>query len=314
VVPQIESSVAPGGVYVGVGPEQNFTFIAAAHPRLAFVVDIQRGILIEHLLYKATFDLSRTRKEFVERLFSRLLPAGSAGASANDLMNAVPAASADGPAFERNLAEVLDTLQTKYAVHLDAADTSSLRSIYQLFGTLGPRIDWASTMHVGAVMASYQQLMGQHDGAGHELSFLSSEPRYALVRDMEIRNLIVPLVGNFAGPKTIRGIGDFLRTRGDAVSAFYVSNVEEYLTRDQHRSADNGQWSAFCANVATWPLALDARFIRPYGRAEYDGSGTLSLNPDVAADDRRSTSYPQGERHEMPAALFPIAPEVQACR
>src|SRR5580693_664409 len=29
-----------GGVYMGVGPEQNFSYIAAIHPAMAFVVDI----------------------------------------------------------------------------------------------------------------------------------------------------------------------------------------------------------------------------------------------------------------------------------
>jgi hypothetical protein len=37
--------VKPGGVYLGVGPEQNFTYIAAMRARMAFVTDIRRGNL-----------------------------------------------------------------------------------------------------------------------------------------------------------------------------------------------------------------------------------------------------------------------------
>src|SRR5262245_56890339 len=54
----LRSRVAPGGVYLGVGPEQNFTYVAAIRPRAAFVIDIRRGNLQLQLLYKALFELS----------------------------------------------------------------------------------------------------------------------------------------------------------------------------------------------------------------------------------------------------------------
>jgi hypothetical protein len=61
VVPDLVARVQPGGLYLGVGPEQNFTYIAALRPRMAFIVDIRRGNLQEHLLYKALMELSATR-------------------------------------------------------------------------------------------------------------------------------------------------------------------------------------------------------------------------------------------------------------
>jgi hypothetical protein len=68
--------VTPAGVYLGVGPEQNFTCIAAIKPRIAFISDIRRGNLNLHLVYKALFEMSGSRADFVERLFSRTRPAG----------------------------------------------------------------------------------------------------------------------------------------------------------------------------------------------------------------------------------------------
>src|SRR3989304_3439677 len=62
------------GAYIGVGPEQNFTYIVALQPKIAFIVDIRRQNMIEHLMYKALFELSATRAEFLSRLFSRQLP------------------------------------------------------------------------------------------------------------------------------------------------------------------------------------------------------------------------------------------------
>ena len=42
VVPRLKSDRKPGNVYLGVGPEQNFTYIAAIQPKMAFIFDIRR--------------------------------------------------------------------------------------------------------------------------------------------------------------------------------------------------------------------------------------------------------------------------------
>jgi hypothetical protein len=73
---------------------------------------------------------------------------------------------------------------------------------------------------------------------------------------MQTRNVIVPVVGNFAGPKALRAIGAWLKARGATVGVFYVSNVEQYLEQSR-------VWPAFCANVATLPLDSSSIFIRP---------------------------------------------------
>ena len=66
---------------MGVGPEQNFTYIAALKPAMAFIVDVRRGNLQMHLMYKALFEMSADRPDFVSRLFSRKRPAGLTAAS-----------------------------------------------------------------------------------------------------------------------------------------------------------------------------------------------------------------------------------------
>src|SRR6266704_2668747 len=76
VIPELVEQAKQGRVYMGVGPEQNFTYIAALRPAMAFIVDIRHGNLDVHLLYKALFELSKDRAEFVARLFSRKRPSG----------------------------------------------------------------------------------------------------------------------------------------------------------------------------------------------------------------------------------------------
>src|SRR5437773_8339724 len=76
VIPRLKENRKPGGVYLGVGPEQNFTYIAAVQPKMAFIFDIRRQNVIEHLIYKAIFEMSQDRVEFLSRLFSRKAPPG----------------------------------------------------------------------------------------------------------------------------------------------------------------------------------------------------------------------------------------------
>lgn len=89
VIPELAHSASSGRVYLGVGPEQNFTYIAALRPSMAFIVDVRRGNLNLHLLYKALFELSANRSEFVSKLFSRRQPDGlGARASVAELFDA----------------------------------------------------------------------------------------------------------------------------------------------------------------------------------------------------------------------------------
>ena len=76
VIPELTRTVKPGGVYLGVGPEQNFTYMVALRTRMAFIFDIRRGNLALHLIYKALFEMSADRAEFVSRLFARKRPEG----------------------------------------------------------------------------------------------------------------------------------------------------------------------------------------------------------------------------------------------
>ena len=90
---------------------------------------------------------------------------------------------------------------------------------------------------------------------GTNRSFLASEDAYAFLRDLESRNLVVPVVGDFGGPKAIRAVAAWIKARAGTVSAFYLSNVEQYLQQD-------GKWEAFCRSVATLPLDDQSTFIR----------------------------------------------------
>jgi hypothetical protein len=288
VVPGLRRTVAPGGVYLGVGPEQNFTYIAATKPRMAFIIDIRRGNLRLQLLYKALFELSANRAEFVSRLFTKPKPASlDSGLPANDLMEAYwTVRSSDLATYQRNLQEIEDVLVRKHGFPLTQTDLDGIGAVYHAFYWYGPSINWSSS---GAgprgTSPTYFDLMKQTDAAGSGLSYLATDAAFALVKDLESRNAIVPIVGNFAGPKAIRAIGTYLRDHQATVGVFYVDEVEAYLRQD-------GVWSAFCANVATLPLDGASVFIRP--RMDPPNLGFFPATP---ADN----------------LLAPIAPELKAC-
>ncbi len=48
---RLSASGGTGGVYLGVGPEQNLTYIAAVRPAMAFIVDIRRQAVMQHLMF-----------------------------------------------------------------------------------------------------------------------------------------------------------------------------------------------------------------------------------------------------------------------
>jgi hypothetical protein len=276
VAASLAAQVPAGGVYLGVGPEQNFSYIAALKPRIAFITDIRRGNLDLLLLYKALFETSSTRAEFVARLFGRK-PATTLPrtASAAQIMAAYGSAAPVAEAtFAADLKAVFELLTTKHDFALSPTDREHLEHAWRAYYQFGTAINYTSSINgFRGRFVSYADLMGSVDGrSGQERSYLASEENFGLVKTMESRNLIVPVVGDFAGPKALRAIGAWVRSHGATVSVFYVSNVEDYLER-------NGVWPAFCANVASMPLDRASIFIRP----NRGGSSFSPMQADTAA-------------------------------
>jgi hypothetical protein len=118
----------------------------------------------------------------------------------------------------------------------------------------------------GFGMPTYAGMMLENNGVGGDHGYLASEATFRALKDMEERNLIVPLTGNFAGPKTLRTVGQWVRERGGRIGAFYVSNVEQYLFMQDDEAA------RFYTNVATLPIDSSSTFIRSFsGGGFYPG-------------------------------------------
>jgi len=259
VIPELQRTLAPGGVYIGVGPDQNFTYIAALRPRIAFIVDIRRQNMLLHLMYKGLLEQSSNRAEFLSRLFSRAQPAGLGPDSSPEvLFDAYGASEPSNELFDNNLRSLLDHLMERHHFSLSGSDIQSIEYVYRAFYSSGPNIRYSFGRYGGwRQFPSYAELMMETDGQGENHSYLANEENFQTLRALETRNLIVPLVGNFAGGRALRAVGDYLRDHRATVTAFYTSNVEQYLFQ-------SNDWRRFFSNVASLPVDGTSTFIRAY--------------------------------------------------
>ncbi len=268
VIPNLTDAAKAGRVYLGVGPEQNFTYIAALKPRMVFIIDIRRGNLDLHLVYKALFEISKDRAEFVSRLFSKKRPDGlTAKSTALEIFTAYSTVETSDALYKENLKAIKDQLIAKHGFDLSSGDLDGIEYVYNAFYQFGPAINYGSSGGSfggsGFNGVSYGDLMVATDQAGQFRSYLANEENFTFLKDLESRNMLVPVVGNFGGPKAIRAVGKYLKGIDATVSAFYLSNVEQYLRMD-------GIWNNFCENVGTLPLDQTSTFIRSV-RGGYGG-------------------------------------------
>lgn len=280
VVDKLRQLGASGGAYLGVGPEQNYTYIAKVRPRIAFLLDIRRQAIIQHLMYKAIFHLSPTRAEFLSRLVSRPLPKDAklkADAPINDIMTLVNKLVADDKTYAENLATIRKTIQEEFQFPLSETDQKSLEYVYKNFRTDGLEVQYRVDGTWGNNgFPTLQEIIAQPDQNGKQGNFLVTTEEYEFVRGMHRKNLIIPVVGDFGGSKAIASVGEYLRKNGLTVTAFYTSNVEQYLF-------SGNTFTAFASNVKKLPINDKSLFIRavpvrfPQHPAQIPGHRLLTL-------------------------------------
>jgi hypothetical protein len=227
---------------------------------MAFIVDIRRQAVMQHLMFKAVFELSKDRADFVSLLFSRPRPAGlDAETSIQKIWDEIWGTAPDPARWAKDRARIVDHLVKTRGFTFTESEMLQLDAVIDAFFRLGPNITTrGSQSGRGGSGVTFADLTAySYDAAGHPQSFLVTDDNFRYVKTLHERNLIVPVSGDFGGPKAIRAIGQFLQARGGTVSAFYVSNVEQYLFQDNKQRA-------FYDNVAALPVTEASVFIRPY--------------------------------------------------
>ena len=251
-----------GGVYVGVGPDQSFSYMAQQRPELAFIVDIRRDNLLHHLLLKALFHEAERRVDYLALLFGRAVPQApgseSPGGSGPDpwleadaaaLLQAL--AGAEGGSGSEEAREAWARLRRRivsFGLPLEPGDLDTIEAFHSAFVRAGGALRFTSHGRPPRpYYPTFAQLLTETDLEGRRGSYMATEKAFRFLDALQEANRVVPVVGDLAGPSALRGIGAEARSRGLTVRALYTSNVESYLVR-------NGSFGGFAATLAELPV------------------------------------------------------------
>jgi len=262
VIPALEQGGVTGGVYIGVGPDQNFSYIARIRPAAAFIIDIRRDNLLMHLLLKALFAASRSRIEYLSLLTGRVAPdrpqdnvAWRDASIEKIVMYLDGAKPLPGTALTANT-DRLHELIRKTGLPVSDRDLATIDRFHGQFVRQGLGLQFQSTGRPAReYYPTYRDLLLETDRRGRQVCYLASEDDFQFVKGLQTKDLIIPVVGNLAGPKALAAIGQEISKRGEKVSAFYNSNIENYLFRD-------GSFQRYMENVKKLPHTDKSVIIR----------------------------------------------------
>jgi hypothetical protein len=244
-----------GGVYIGVGPDQNFTYIAKIRPRYSFIIDIRRQNWLEHMLFKALFHLAPDRAHYISLLLSRPVTPGSFEGdnyTVQDLVRYFENSPADYSLFGSTQARVRSILKNACRLNLTQLDLETIEKIHLAFYSRGLSIKYDFIP-----VSTYGELLIEKDLKGKMQNFLNSADDFRYIKQAEEENRIIPIVGDFAGSHAFKELGAFLKENNERVTVIYTSNVEQYLVRSM-------DWPSFIQNVKELPLDDRAVFIRTH--------------------------------------------------
>ena len=247
------------GVYIGVGPDQNFTYIAKIRPRMAIIIDIRRDNLLQHLLFKSLFARARNRVEYLCLFFGKPFPKnkGWEQRSLKEIVEYIDGAASDAKLFEKTVKDTRQEAQ-RYGFNLSATDLETMTKIQRAFFSAGLDIRYSSYHRPPrSIYPTYRDLLLERDLDGQQQNYLNSEEDFQFLKKMEDQDMIVPVVGDLSGPQALKAIGQYITEIKERVSAFYVSNVEFYLQRQ-------GTFDKFVENVKSLPIDTRSVIIRSY--------------------------------------------------
>jgi len=269
VLSALDRAGVRGGAYIGVGPDQNFSYIAHIQPAVAFIVDIRRDNLLLHLLFKALFAESPTRVEYLSALLGRAAPRDARpwrSESIDFIAAAVDGARRLDPREAADLRARVTAQLARTGVPLSAEDTATIGRFHSAFMRDGLDLQFTSTGRAPqSYYPTYRDLLLATDAEGRQRNFLASEAAYEFVRTLQGRDLVIPVTGDLSGRHALGAVARFLAGRQERVSALYASNVEFYLAR-------SGTHARFLDNLRALPRLEQAVIIR----SRFDGGGSTS--------------------------------------
>ena len=256
---QLAPQAAQTGVYVGVGPDQNFSYIAHLRPALAIIVDIRRDNMLLHLLFKALFAESATRVDYLAMLTGRAPPVraeGKPSGTVDTILKQIDGAGRLDTAGLSALQSRLMTRITGFGVPLMDRDRATILAFHRRFVADGLMLRFNSAGRAPQYdYPTHRDLLVEVDRQGVHRSFVATEEDFQFVKAMHAADRIVPIVGDIAGSEALKAVAKYLGDNGRQVTAFYTSNIEQYLFR-------NGAFASFITNLGRLPRQPRSLIIR----------------------------------------------------
>ena len=254
-----------GGVYIGVGPDQNYSYIAQIKPKLVLQVDIRRDAQLQHLLYKALFMMSNSRTEYLSNLFARPLPKDHkkwADKTIRDLVEYFDRTPQDPKLVEKLKVDVLKKLQS-FGMDLQPREIETIAEIHHAFYEDCLEVRYTiRDRNTGRFFPAFRELLLEKDLDGNYRNYLANEADWLVLKQLHDQNKIVPVTADLSGVKAIRDIGAYLKEINEKVCAFYVSNVEFYLWR-------YNTFDKWVDNLKALPIDSKSVIIRSYFNYAY---------------------------------------------
>lgn len=298
VAPELRAlapQAAKTGVYIGVGPDQNFSYIAQLRPSLAIIVDIRRDNLLLHLLFKALFAEADSRTDYLALLTGRERPAPGSKPSDQSIdareaqpidaiVKIVDSAKPLGPNGIAGLQSRLMARISGFGVPLADSDRATILAFHRRFIADGLSLRFNTTGRAPQYdYPTYRDLLREVDRHSKRQNFLASADDFQFVKRLHAEDKILPIVGDLGGSVALRSVARYLNDTRRQVTAFYASNVEQYLFRS------GSAFASFVDNLGRLPRQPGSVIIRsafPSGMAAapiLPGYNSASLTQPIQA-------------------------------
>jgi hypothetical protein len=257
VVDRLEEDVRPNGVYLGVGPDQNFSYIVHTRPSLAIVTDIRRQNMLQHLLLKVLIERAEGRADYLCSLLGRNCEHVREPLALDEMLAAIRRAPASADLLGDAIVVVRETLLDSYGLSLSAVDLERIEYVHRSFASAGLAMRFSSFGRSSTGYPTLEEILLERDLDGEYQNYLATDDLFRRLQEFQRENRLIPVVGDFAGREALPRIAQFLKDHDLEVATFYVSNVEFYLT-------GLPAWGAYVENLKRFPFRPDAVFVRAY--------------------------------------------------
>ncbi|RLT14098.1 MAG: hypothetical protein DWI24_03455 [Planctomycetota bacterium] len=250
VVDQIAKEVPPRQVYLGVGPDQNYTLMAHARPENCYVIDFRKKNQLLHLFHKALVEISTSRIQYLENFWAREISEEiRKKGQTMDFIESFKNQSVDPQKLDL-IKQQVKSVCSGWNL-LNKSELDEISTLQSRLAGQGPDARFLALK----MYPTIGSLITMKSRAGQPAHWLAQENYYSVLRTMQLENRILPINGDWSDEKGFARIVKRIEQDRQKVGLIYLSDVEFFLIRQ-------GLFGKYVKNLMKLPLHADARIIR----------------------------------------------------